>query len=371
MMRSDNLKFPVSGLTMPNRYWLAAMTNQQSHEDGTLSDDEFTWLKRRAEGGFGVVTTCAVHVTRHGQGWPGELGAWHDRHIPGLSRLAKAIKECGTLGLVQLFHGGARSPAKLTGVQPISAMDGSPPGEGGNGEEPRSAREDELLAIIEDFAAAAKRVQDAGWSGVELHGAHGYLLAQFLSPRYNLRKDGWGDDAEGRWRLLLSVLKAVKSATGPGFAVGVRISPRNYEGDGVRETLDALKLVERLIAEGVDFIHLSLWDSFRHDEDDPEKVPVLQKFSHVVSGKCPLVVAGGLRTAADRDRAFAMGADAIAIGRAAIAYADWPMLIEKDGGQWQPAPPPYPVAHLRGQGLGDAFIRYMQKWPGYVSDPLT
>jgi len=98
------------------------MTNQQSAADGTLGEQELAWLQRRAEGGFGVVTTCAVHVSRTGQGWPNELGAWGEQHLPGLTRLAGAIGKAGALGLVQLFHGGARCPTALTGVRPVSAV---------------------------------------------------------------------------------------------------------------------------------------------------------------------------------------------------------------------------------------------------------
>lgn len=368
-MRLSEMKFPRSGQVAPNRYWLAAMTNQQSHEDGTLSDAELEWLRRRAQGGFGVVTTCAVHVSRTGQGWPGELGAWDELHVAGLERLANALRAEGALGLVQLFHGGARSPCKLTGAQPISAMSAFPPGEDGKVDLPRAATEDELQGVIADFAAAARRVEAAGWPGVELHGAHGYLLAQFCHPRYNQRLDRYGRDDEGRWRLLLEVLRAVKAATGPGFIVGVRVSPRTYEGDGLAETTACLRLTERLWQEGIDFLHLSLWDSFRHDDDDPAKEPVLPKFRKVLPAECPLIVAGGLRTASDCERVFDMGADAVAVGRAAIAFADWPLKIKADP-HWQPAPAPYTVEHLRAQGLGDAFIRYMQRWPGYVSNPL-
>ena len=115
--------YPFSGTQRlaANRIALAPMTNQQSHPDGTLSDDEYHWLVRRAEGGFGIVITCAAHVSMDGQGWPGELGIYDDVMVPGLSRLTTGLHEYPTLGIVQLFHGGARCPVSVTGLQPWSA----------------------------------------------------------------------------------------------------------------------------------------------------------------------------------------------------------------------------------------------------------
>src|SRR5271169_3188252 len=111
----------ANGVRAKNRLWLAPMTNMQSAEDGTLSDDEHRWLLMRAQGGFGTVETCASHVMQAGQGWKGELGIYDDRFLPGLERLAISISDVGALPIVQLFHGGVRAPSALTGKQPWSA----------------------------------------------------------------------------------------------------------------------------------------------------------------------------------------------------------------------------------------------------------
>ena len=109
------------GRKIRNRTVLAAMTNKQSNEDGTLSDEEVSWLLKRAEGGFGIVTTAASNVHKNGKSWEGEMGVWSDHHIPRLKELATGIRERGALGLVQIFHGGLRAPRSLTGEQPASA----------------------------------------------------------------------------------------------------------------------------------------------------------------------------------------------------------------------------------------------------------
>lgn len=139
-----------------NRTVLAAMTNKQSHDDGVLSDDELNWLARRAEGGFGVVTTCATNVQFDGKSWDGELGIYDDRHIPGLRRLAGQIRARGALSLVQLFHGGYRAPSRITGVQPVSCTGFDMDVEGF--ERPRALTTDEVVALVEAFVSAAGRI---------------------------------------------------------------------------------------------------------------------------------------------------------------------------------------------------------------------
>lgn len=111
------------GRPMKNRFMLAPLTNWQSHEDGILSDEEFQWLTKRAEGGFGLTMTCAAHVQETGKGFPGQLGAFGDQHIEGLSRLAEAIKSQGSLANAQLHHAGMRSPEDIIGQAPVSASD--------------------------------------------------------------------------------------------------------------------------------------------------------------------------------------------------------------------------------------------------------
>jgi 2,4-dienoyl-CoA reductase-like NADH-dependent reductase (Old Yellow Enzyme family) len=168
------------GARAKNRAAVAAMTNKQSHADGTLSDDELAWLTLRAAGQFGIVTTCAAHVAKDGQGWPGELGFWSDSLVPGLTRLARALKGEGAVALAQIFHGGLRADPAVTGERPWSASE-SPAA--------RVATEDDIRRVIGQFADAAARARTAGMDGVELHGAHGYLLTQFLSTTENKRED--------------------------------------------------------------------------------------------------------------------------------------------------------------------------------------
>ena len=189
---------------MKNRFMLAPLTNLQSHADGCLSDDEFHWLTLRAKGGFGLTMTCAAHVQAQGQGFPGQLGVFSDAHVEGLTRLAAAIKAEGSLAMMQLHHAGMRSPAKLTGGTPVCPSDNAETGA-------RALTLAEVEQLAEDFIAAALRAERAGFDGVEIHGAHGYVISQFLSPEINQRTDRYGGSLENRARLLFDVVAGVRA----------------------------------------------------------------------------------------------------------------------------------------------------------------
>lgn len=359
-MLTDPLVFR-NGVRARNRAWLAPMTNQQSHADGTLSDDELRWLEMRMRGGFGVVETCASHVALEGQGWPGELGVYDDRLLPGLQRLASALARHEAIGLVQIFHGGVRSPSSLTGKQPWSASEFEAKG----AERPRAATEEDILRVIEQFRAAAVRAHAAGFQGVELHGAHGYLLSQFLSATMNTRADRWGGSLEGRARLVREVTRAVRAAVPERFVVGVRLSPEDYGNARGLDLDESLQVARWLCEDGADFIHVSLWDARKTSQKRPEEHPV-KAFRAVLPREVALVAAGGVWTRADAEALLELGASAVAVGRAAIANADWAARVADPA--WEPRRPPLTVDELRERGLSEAFAGYMRNWKGFVAD---
>ena len=217
---TDSLLLSRTGKVLKNRTVLAAMTNKQSHEDGILSEDEKKWLIRRAMGEFAITTTAATNVTEHGRGWVGEMGVWGDHQIPELTNLARELKKTGTVSLAQLFHGGMRAPQSINGVQPISASINTEPGM--DGVYTRSLDNTEVKEMIQSFTDAAIRCQKAGFDGVELHGAHSYLICQFLGIITNRRQDEWGGDLQGRSKFLREIITSIRKATGPEFLIVVR-----------------------------------------------------------------------------------------------------------------------------------------------------
>jgi 2,4-dienoyl-CoA reductase-like NADH-dependent reductase (Old Yellow Enzyme family) len=351
------------GAVAPNRIALAPMTNLQSLPDGRLGPDELAWLALRADGGFGLIETCAAYVASDGQAWPGELGVHDDACLPGLRRLTARLGRAGALGVVQLFHGGVRAPSSVTGRRPWSASEWHE--DGPDFEAPRAATEDDLAGAIAGFAAAAARARAAGFGGVELHGAHGYLLGQFLSVAMNRRTDGWGGDLAGRARLLREATRAVRAAAPPPFAVGVRISPEDFGQARGLDLDESLQVARWLADDGVDFVHLSLWKVFEPTRKRPDAHP-LPLFREAVPAEVRLLAAGKIWTRDDAERVLGLGADMVSLGRAAIANPDWPRRIADPA--WQPRRPPLSSAELAGRGLAPVFARYMRRWKGFVAD---
>lgn len=364
---SDALVFR-NGVRARNRVVLAAMTNGQSHADGTLGDEELHWLNVRADGGFGIVTTCASHVSRDGQGWAGELGCFDDAHVPGLARIAQSMHARGALAMVQIFHGGLRANPALTGMPAWSASASDP-----GAEKPcREGTDEDIQRVIADFAAAAARAQRAGMDGVEIHGAHGYLLTQFLSTVENRRTDRWGGPLENRARLIREVTRAVRARVGPGFVVGVRISPEDF-GSAKGIDLDESVRVARWLcgdregseSDGADFLHLSLWDVAKNTAQRPER-HALELFQPVIAEDVRILVAGKIWTRQDAERVLGLGADGVALGRAAIANPDWALRVGEEG--WEVRMPPLTEGELVERGLSPGFAKMMRNWKGFVAE---
>lgn len=345
------------GPAMKNRFMLAPLTNQQSHPDGILSDEEFHWLVKRAEGGFGLTMTCAAHVQAVGQGFPGQLGVFGDQHLAGLTRLASAIKANDSIAVVQLHHAGNRSPKELVG-QPVCPSDDPETGA-------RALTEAEVGQLIEDFVAAAVRAEKAGFDGVEIHGAHGYILAQFLSPEINKRTDRYGGSLENRARIVKEIIAGVRARTGRQFNLGLRLSPERF---GLN-TLEIREVARQVLAEGqLDYLDMSFWDYAKEPSEEALKGRTLMSyFTDLPRGETRLGGAGKIMSGADVRAALAGGLDFVVLGRAAILHHDYPKLYAADP-DFEPIARPVSEAHLRAEGLSPAFVTYMRNWPGFVAE---
>ena len=346
------------GPAMKNRFMLAPLTNSQSHDDGALSEDEFHWLTMRAKGGFALTMTCAAHVQAAGRGFPGQLGIFSDQHLAGLTRLAAAIRKEGSVSAVQLHHAGMRSPAGLIGTTPLCPSTNEEFGA-------RAMTTAEVEQLIEDFIVAAERADHAGFDGVELHGAHGYVLCQFLSSDINHREDRFGGSLDNRARPLFDIIAGIRTRCRPDFQVGVRLSPERF---GMQ--LDEVRTVaQRLMAEGaIDYLDMSLWDVFKEPQADEYKGRSLMSyFTELDRGKVRLGVAGKVAKPEHALACLDAGVDFVLLGRAAILHHDFPDQAGRDPG-FTPVSLPVTRAHLEAQGLGDAFIGYMRGWKGFVKD---
>lgn len=346
------------GPALKNRFMLAPLTNQQSHADGRLSDDEFNWLAMRARGGFGLTMTCASHVQREGQGFPGQLGCWDDVHVEGLSRLASELKAHGTHAVAQLHHAGMRSPKALIGGAPVCPSDNPETGA-------RAMTLAEVETARDAFVAAARRAEKAGFHGVEVHGAHGYLLCQFLSPEINRREDRYGGSPENRARLLFEIVDGVRAECGADFSLGVRLSPERF---GLR-LAEIVAVAQRLMHDDrIDYLDMSLWDVFKEPEEAEHKGRSLMSFfTSLERGEVRLGAAGKITTGKACRLAMDAGLDFVAIGRAAILHHDFPRRVRADQ-DFKPTALPASASYLRAEGLSEAFISYMRTWKGFVAE---
>ncbi|MGI9526576.1 MAG: NADH:flavin oxidoreductase [Weeksellaceae bacterium] len=346
-----------NGIEMPNRFALAPLTNTQSHENGQLSKEEFKWLTMRAEGGFGMVITCASHVQEIGKGFPGQLGIFDDRLNEGHLKLTSKIKEYGSLAIIQLHHAGMRTPIELIDNQKaVSASDI----EAYNA---RALTLEEIDILKNDFIAAAVRAQKCGYDGVEIHGAHGYIIAQFLSSEFNHRKDKYGGSLENRAKLLFDIVDGVRKACGTKFLLGVRLSPEKFGMD----IAEIKWMIEKLISDGkIDFIDISLWDCFKLPTNEKYQNKVLiHHFTAIDFKDVKWMVAGKIYTAQDVRNVLDAGADIVSIGTAAILHHDFPKQVINNF-NFTPIETPVSIQHLINEGLSSKFIQYLKKWPNLI-----
>lgn len=347
-----------SGQRMKNRFMLAPLTNSQSHADGRLSDEEFHWLTMRAKGQFGLTMTCAAHVQAVGQGFPGQLGIFGDEHLEGHVRLAKAIKDEDSIAVVQLHHAGMRSPKELIGESPVCPSDDAETGS-------RALSLAEVHQLRDDFIAGAVRSQQAGYDGVEIHGAHGYIVCQFLSPETNQRDDEYGGSLENRQRLLMEIAAGIRSQCGAEFLLGVRVSPERF-GMQLQEVLNTCQLL--IDRDLVDFLDISLWDSFKLPaEEEYQQQSLLDYFAQLRRGQVMLTVAGKIRTAQECQAVIGSDVDFVTIGRAAILHHDFPQKVLQNP-EFEPIANPVSRDHLLAEGLSPVFVDYMNSWKGFVAE---
>ncbi|MBA4086031.1 MAG: NADH:flavin oxidoreductase [Kytococcus sp.] len=343
------------GPAWANRFALAPLTNTQSHADGTLSEDEYRWLVARAAGGFGLTMTCATYVARAGQAWAGQLGISDDRHLAGLTRLADGIRAAGSVSSVQLHHAGRRSDPAVTGVPNVAPWDDPD-------KDTRALSTGEVQQAVEDFVVAAERAERAGFDGVEVHGAHGYLICQFLDGRHNQRTDGYGGSLEDRSRMLFEVLRGIRERTRADFQVGLRLTP---QGNGI--VLDeGVAVAQRVLDSGlVDYLDMSLWDAFM--TVDEEGSLLIDAFVGLGRGGTRLGVAGRIRSAQQARWCMSKGADFVDLGRAAIVHHDFPTRAGADS-TFAMAPLPVTREHLHAERVSETFVEYLDAgWPDFVA----
>jgi len=335
----EPFSFP-NGMPLRNHVVMAPMTTWSANDDGTVSDEEITYYRHRTQG-VGLAITGCTHVTANGVGFTGEFASYDDKFLPSLRRLADAAKSGGAPAVLQIFHAGNKAEAGLVpGGDVVSASDipvaAGPFNPGGV--TPRPLSHDEILDVIAAFGAATRRAIEAGFDGIELHGAHGFLIQNFFSPLYNQRSDEWGGSLENRMRFPLAVVLEVKRVIGElakrPFLLGYRISPEESEDGGLRIG-DAYRLIDRLIDTGVDYVHASLSNVLEAKPvDGVGDRTIAELIATRVAGRVPVIAAGQIRAPEQAMRALDLGLSLIAIGQGLVINPNW-VELSKSGREHQ------------------------------------
>ncbi|MBN1152517.1 MAG: FAD-dependent oxidoreductase [Dehalococcoidia bacterium] len=316
--------FRLGPLPLRNRLVFAPVTTQYAGKGGAVTERLLSHYEVRARGGVGLIVVEATYVDPVGQAFANQLGICKDDLVPGLRELAGAIKRHGCAAAIQLHHGGRAARQDLTGRQPVAPSAIPDP----RGIVPRELTRAEIEETVQAFSRAAVRAQEAGFGGVEIHGAHAYLVDQFISPASNHRTDDYGGTVENRARLLVEILRAVRNATGPGFPVWVRMNGREYGVESGTTLQDALEVAQMAQDAGSIAVHVSAYgpSSPTNRTTAVFKPAIIEDLAAAMKKalSIPIIAVGRITPQAAETMLEAGQADLIALGKALLADPDLP-----------------------------------------------
>lgn len=326
-----------NGITVRNRLAIAPLTHWASDEKGHVTPSELAYLKARAHG-FGLFISAAIAVSKEGVAFTGQPAAFGETDLESLTQMAKAMKSEGALAIAQLHHGGAAALTTHNGgvAYAPSTLDNHEQDMGKYKMKVKAEAltEEGIRKVIADFARATELAIRAGFDGIEIHGANGYLLQQFFSAKTNKRTDEWGGTLEKRMRFPLALVDAAMEVrermNRPDFIVGYRVTPEEPGEEGLTMS-DTLTLIDALADKGVQYIHLSLqgfYNKARRGADTTKSRLQLAK-ERLEGRSVALIGVGGLRTPDQALDAYnTHTADFVAIGLGVLINPDFVRLIE-------------------------------------------
>ncbi|TJZ53690.1 NADH-dependent flavin oxidoreductase [Sphingobacterium olei] len=339
MSTFDKLFEPLTfknGIQLKNRLVMSPMTTWSSNDDYTISDEEVEYYQKRVNG-VGLVITGCTRVTANGIGFTNEYAGYDDKFQPSLKKLATAAKSGGAPSIMQIYHAGNKAvPELIPNGEVVSASavttEASPMAAAIT---PRELTHEEILDIIKAFGETTRRAIEAGFDGVEIHGAHGFLIQNFMSPSFNQRTDDWGGSLDNRLRFGIEIVKEVKQviaqyATKP-FLLGYRISPEEIpqETYGLPETF---VLIDKLIDENIDYLHFSLLNAVSqkplHSKDTDKVISAV--LADYVNERVPVITAGGINTPQDATSVLENGVSMVALARTLVVNPNWVELVENN-----------------------------------------
>jgi NADPH2 dehydrogenase len=319
-----SLSDPISidNLSLKNRIVMPPLANDFSSSGGEVTEKHLDHYRARAGAGVALIIVEHSYIVPEGKMTGKQLGIHDDSLIPGLTRLAETIRSAGAKSAIQLTHAGANTSAAICGCQPVGPSGVAVPG---RDEKPRPLETEEISALVDAYRQAARRAKAAGFDAIEIHGAHGFLLCQFVSPYTNQRTDRYGGSTENRLRFPLEVIAAVREETGPGFPLLYRFGASDFMQGGL--ALDeACRIAPMLVRAGVNMLDVSggLCGSRPGDLKDMPGffVPLAQSIKSVVD--VPVIAVGGITDAIFANSIISEGkADMVAVGRALLKNPNW------------------------------------------------
>jgi 2,4-dienoyl-CoA reductase-like NADH-dependent reductase (Old Yellow Enzyme family) len=328
-----------NGAQIKNRLVKSAMSEALGTRERAPTPELARLYGAWADGGIGLCITGNVMIDRRALGEPGNVVIEDDRDLAALKAWAEAGTRHGTQCWVQLNHPGKQAPKGLNKETVSPSAVPFRPEMAAFFATPRELTEAEILDLIARYGRAAGIVRQAGFSGVQIHGAHGYLVSQFLSPHHNRRTDQWGGSAEKRRRFVIEVLRAMRAAVGPQFPIGIKLNSADFQRGGFTEE-ESLDVIRALEAEGIDLVEISggtyeapAMTGVKDKKAEPVKDSTRQREAYFLAFaekarqavKVPLVVTGGFRSAAGMAEAISCGAvDFVGIARSLALEPDLP-----------------------------------------------
>ena len=319
-------RIKVGSMEIEGRVIMPPIATYKCDEEGFVTDDVCEYYASRAANpNVSLIITEHSFINKQGQAKPRQMSIADDACIPGLSRLVNTIHENGAKAVAQINHAGLAAKSEVTGMTVVGPnVIGRGNGESENIDQPRELTKEEIKSIVEDFAKAAARAKAAGYDGVEIHSAHGYLLNQFYSPLTNRRGDEYGGPVENRVRIHREVIQAVRAAVGEGYPVFIRLGACDYMegGSQVEDASSASKLFEEA---GVDLIDITggMCGYVREGHSEPG---YFSNASIAIKNEVslPVILTGGVKTVAEAEALMESGAaDLIGVGRELFKDAYW------------------------------------------------
>lgn len=321
----------VGSVTIPNRFCRSATHDFMANEDGSITERQVSLYRKLAEGEVGLIITGHAYVNPAGKASPRQIGAYDDRLIEGLSLIPGAVHQLSSKVFLQISHAGRQTKKKICGCVPLSPSAVYDPV---SKIMPKELTTEEIKEVIDDFVQAGRRAKQAGFDGIQLHVAHGFLLSSFISPHTNRRQDEWGGFLSNRVRVVLEIVRGIKGLAGKDFPLIVKLNSTDFLPTGLKLE-ESIKIAKILEKEGINGIEVSggmseagrgsVWQGLRSEEEEGYFVESAAKVKAAVG--VPVFGLGGIRSFSVMEKIISEGkADLISMSRPFIRE---PFLVKK------------------------------------------